>query len=185
MTVCHRSGLRVVTRRPRAHPLRRGQGRHRPAHPGRRRPGRAVRDPGQLHRPGDHPDRTQPPADPGRPAGRLGRVPPAETARHPRRRRGRRRLPGLRRRRVDHRRGPRHRRRHRHDLTRPRSWRLNTHPRHGHTPCATAASGTAAPFLAHTASGALPATPNGMICTRLTSTDSSREPAPSRQGECG
>ena len=60
MTACHRSGLRVVTRRPRAHPLRRGQGRHRPAHPGRRRPGRAVRDPGQLHRPGDHPDRTQP-----------------------------------------------------------------------------------------------------------------------------
>ena len=51
MTVCHRPGLRVVTRRPRAHPLRRGQGRHRPAHPGRRRPGRAVRDPGQLHRP--------------------------------------------------------------------------------------------------------------------------------------
>ena len=27
--MCHRSGLRVVTRRPRAHPLRRGQGRHR------------------------------------------------------------------------------------------------------------------------------------------------------------
>ena len=31
-----------------------------PADPGRRRPGGPVRDPGQLHRPGDHPHRRQP-----------------------------------------------------------------------------------------------------------------------------
>ena len=55
----------------------------------------AGRGPGELHRPGDHPDRGQPAADPSRRAGGTGRVPSAQAARHPGRRGLRRGVPGL------------------------------------------------------------------------------------------
>jgi 3-oxoacyl-[acyl-carrier protein] reductase len=45
-------------------PLRCRQGRHRPADPRRRRPGGPSWDKGELHRPGDDPDRAQPRANP-------------------------------------------------------------------------------------------------------------------------
>ena len=108
----HRLGGGAARRPALPHPLRGGQGGHRAADPGGRGPGGPVRHPGQLHRARDHPHRGQP-ASGSRPSSRrsLADCAPAQTARHAGRRRGRRRVPRLRRGGVDHRRDPRRGRR--------------------------------------------------------------------------
>ena len=140
ITVSSTAGRRAAPRL--THPLRRGQGRDRPAHPGRRGAGGPVRDPGQLHRAGDHPHRTEPAADPGRAAHHPRRRSSAQAPRHAAGRRRRRRVPRLRGGGLDHRRRRRRGRRRRHGLTNQR--KEHHHGRDGTKPRCGAAPGPCA-----------------------------------------
>ena len=106
----HVLGRRSPPDRRLADRLRRRQGRDRTADQGDRPPSRSLRHPGQLHRPRDHPDRTQPTADPPHCPGAAAPSPPHPTSRHPRGCRRLRTVPRLAALGLDQRRHPRRRR---------------------------------------------------------------------------